>query len=226
MLESLSPIDVALIKKIGGNGSSYTLPIANETTLGGVKPVAKTAEMTQPVGVDGDGGLWAPPGSGGSGETIIGEETVLASGTIASGTAKNSKTTTGITLSELRKWKQFTFEIRSQGQTTYWSVGFLDSSGIIHNLCRVQNSNIKFQVEWADSAKSIVRVFYGMGTGYEYNTADINERVTMSNQPPMYKQAQYGKITASDDEELNITHFDDLTVDSLWRLKGVLKYGT
>lgn len=65
MLESLSPIDVALIKKIGGNGSSYTLPIASETTLGGVKPVTKTDAMTQSVGVDSDGGLWTAEASGG-----------------------------------------------------------------------------------------------------------------------------------------------------------------
>lgn len=67
MLESLSPIDVALIKKIGGNGSSYTLPIASATQLGGVKPVTKTSDMTQSVGVDETGALWTPPGSGGSG---------------------------------------------------------------------------------------------------------------------------------------------------------------
>ena len=62
MLKSLSPIDVALIKKIGGNGSSYTLPIASETTLGGVKPVTKTDTMTQAVGVDAGGALWTAPG--------------------------------------------------------------------------------------------------------------------------------------------------------------------
>ena len=65
MLESLSPIDVALIKKIGGNGSSYTLPIASPTVLGGVKPVAKTDAMTQSVGVDEAGGLWTAEASGG-----------------------------------------------------------------------------------------------------------------------------------------------------------------
>lgn len=58
MLKSLSPIDVALIKKIGGNGSSYTLPVASSTQLGGVRPVAKTDDMTQAVGVDEAGGLW------------------------------------------------------------------------------------------------------------------------------------------------------------------------
>ena len=64
MLKSLSPIDVALIKKIGGsgNGSSYTLPIASSTQLGGVQPVAKTDTMTQSVGVDENGGLWTAPG--------------------------------------------------------------------------------------------------------------------------------------------------------------------
>ena len=46
MLKSLSPIDVALIKKIGGNGSSYTLPIACSAVLGGVQPVSKTDAMT------------------------------------------------------------------------------------------------------------------------------------------------------------------------------------
>lgn len=44
----------------GGSGSNYTLPIANATTLGGVKPEAKTDTMNQPVGVDANGRLYAP----------------------------------------------------------------------------------------------------------------------------------------------------------------------
>ena len=51
----------------GTGGSSYTLPIANATTLGGVKPVSKTSEMTQAVGIDGEGRLYTKPGTGGSG---------------------------------------------------------------------------------------------------------------------------------------------------------------
>ena len=43
-----------------GGGGSYTLPIANATTLGGVKPEAKTDVMNQPVGVDANGRLYAP----------------------------------------------------------------------------------------------------------------------------------------------------------------------
>ena len=49
----------------GDPGASYTLPIASSTVLGGVQPVAKTDAMTQSVGVDAAGALWAPPGSGG-----------------------------------------------------------------------------------------------------------------------------------------------------------------
>ena len=75
MLKSLSPIDVALIKKIGGNGSSYTLPIASSTALGGVQPADKTDAMTQSVGVDEAGGLWTVPGSGGGSGGY--EDTVL-----------------------------------------------------------------------------------------------------------------------------------------------------
>lgn len=45
-----------------GGGPAYELPIASATQLGGVKPVAKTGEMTQAVGVDNAGGLWALPG--------------------------------------------------------------------------------------------------------------------------------------------------------------------
>lgn len=42
----------------------YTLPVASSTTLGGVRPVAKTTDMTQQVGVDANGALYTFPGSG------------------------------------------------------------------------------------------------------------------------------------------------------------------
>ena len=52
---------------VQGAGGSYTLPVASSTTLGGVKPVAKTSSMTQEVGVDASGALYTEPGSGGGG---------------------------------------------------------------------------------------------------------------------------------------------------------------
>lgn len=47
--------------------AAYSLPVANASTLGGVKPVAKTEDMTQAVGVDALGALFTAPGSGGGG---------------------------------------------------------------------------------------------------------------------------------------------------------------
>lgn len=41
----------------------YKLPIASPEELGGVKPVAKTEDMVQPVGVDAEGALWVKESS-------------------------------------------------------------------------------------------------------------------------------------------------------------------
>lgn len=63
--------------------SDYILPIATADTLGGVKPTAKSDDMTQSVGVDENGGLWTAPASTGSNdwkllETISLDEDVSA----------------------------------------------------------------------------------------------------------------------------------------------------
>lgn len=47
--------------------TDYVLPVASATTLGGVKPIEKTSEMTQTVGVDADGRLYTTPGDSGTG---------------------------------------------------------------------------------------------------------------------------------------------------------------
>lgn len=44
--------------------NSYTLPVATANTLGGVKPVTKTGDMTQEVGVDNAGKLYVQRGVG------------------------------------------------------------------------------------------------------------------------------------------------------------------
>lgn len=46
------------------------MPVASPNTLGGVKPVAKTDDMTQSVGVDSNGALWTEPSDGGIGEWV------------------------------------------------------------------------------------------------------------------------------------------------------------
>lgn len=86
-----------------GGGSAYELPIASATQLGGVMPVAKTDEMTQAVGVDDAGGLWTKAGGGGGESEFAGTETLLASGTIPSGTEAMSITDSGVTYDEFLK---------------------------------------------------------------------------------------------------------------------------
>lgn len=72
----------------GPAGSIDNLQIASPTTLGGVKPVAKTEDMTQSVGVDEAGGLWALPGGGSGGWEYIGESTPDSQLTFESGKYK------------------------------------------------------------------------------------------------------------------------------------------
>ena len=56
---------------------SYNLPVASEESLGGVKAIPKTAEMTAQVGVDESGALWYKPGTGGTGETTTADEVLF-----------------------------------------------------------------------------------------------------------------------------------------------------
>lgn len=131
----------------GGSGS-YTLPIASETTLGGVKAVAKTDEMTQTVGVDAEGRLFTAAGSGG-GETLTVEETLLASGTITSGdTALNFET--GLTLADLKEWDTFAWRVGST-HSTYYAIKLGNAQ-----IARIQTNAIHAWFKWANKEKTII----------------------------------------------------------------------
>ena len=54
--------------ELSAGDNDYKLPIANNEVLGGVMPIAKTAEMSQGVGVDENGRLFTFPGGSGSSE--------------------------------------------------------------------------------------------------------------------------------------------------------------
>lgn len=56
---------------------SYNLPVASEESLGGVKAILKTDEMTAQVGVDESGALWYKPGTGGTSETPTADEVLF-----------------------------------------------------------------------------------------------------------------------------------------------------
>lgn len=69
----------------GGNGN-YELSVATADTLGGVRPVAKTGAMTQPVGVDTAGRLYTVPCSGGgdgSGSSVTGSDNYIRVSSLA-----------------------------------------------------------------------------------------------------------------------------------------------
>ena len=51
------------------SGSTYTLPVATDTVLGGVKAIAKTSETSE-VAVDSDGKLWATASGSTTGLTL------------------------------------------------------------------------------------------------------------------------------------------------------------
>ncbi len=57
-------------------GNDYTLPVAADDRLGGVRPVTKTEEMTQPVGVDENGKLWIAPIGSGETPAVPGSHTI------------------------------------------------------------------------------------------------------------------------------------------------------
>lgn len=64
--------------------AEYTLPVADSDTLGGVKPVAKTSEMTQDVGVDSDGALYTKPAPPVDSNPTSGSDNPVSSGGVYS----------------------------------------------------------------------------------------------------------------------------------------------
>ena len=164
------------------------------------------------------------PSGGGGGETIIAEETVLASGTIATETEANTFTASGITFGMLRNYKHWTVEFKSASQSTYLAAGYKIGSNK-RFICRLRHRNIKFQCEWLDKEKTIIRVFFVCGSGYGYGVSDISQTTNDSAQASMSKQDQYIIADVADDTVLGFFNHDALTNDILWRVKGVFKYG-
>ena len=164
------------------------------------------------------------PSGGSGGETIIAEETVLASGTIATETEASTFTASGITFGMLRNYKHWTVEFKSASQSTYLAAGYKIGSSMYY-IGRLQARNIKFQFEWLDNEKTIIRVFAVGGSGYGYGVSDISQSTGNSAQASMIKQDQYIIADVADDTVLGFFNYDALTNDILWRVKGVFKYG-
>lgn len=144
----------------GPAGSIDNLPVASATQLGGVKPVAKTDEMTQSVGVDEDGGLWAVPGGSGGGETRTVNETTLATVVLAEG---ETSVDSGITVGDLRRYKVFGYTFINSSSKS--PLQYLRLGGI--KLSYSQGQKGRFLYEWANTDKTAVRGIANIiGSGY------------------------------------------------------------
>lgn len=163
--------------------------------------------------------------SGGGGATIIAEETVLASGTIAAGEAANQYIDTGVTVGDLRQWEYFGFHIINVSSGAYCSftLGATPSQRIAWS----QNSSIAL-FKWVTSDKTVLQ-----NTGYvstnngetkamnnmiaNFGTAGISER----NSSVFYYLASIAGI--ADDTKVCITTNNSPTVDIKWEIRGLIK---
>ena len=174
-------------------------------------PAAKTDEMTQAVGVDEAGGLWALPGGGES--DIVQEQAVLASGTIASGTTAGNWET-GVTVGDLRKWRLFSVSFKSvstQGGPWRFKLGnsIIAYGGIF--ACT-------WLFEWMD--KKTAKLF-SYSNGGVTNTF-FNAWVQSSMQGSSVSH-NIARINDADDAPVYVGSSPDLTGDLQWNVMGVLK---
>ena len=109
--------------ELSAGDNAYELPIANNEVLGGVMPIAKTAEMSQGVGVDENGRLFTFP-SGNSSTNSYTNIRIdkLASGTIKSGTTANTAIETGVSYDVLREYDMFEICMYGASDQGTWSI--------------------------------------------------------------------------------------------------------
>ena len=201
----------------GDPGATYTLPIASSTQLGGVQPVAKTDAMTQAVGVDVEGKLYAPAAAGAGGERIVAQETVLASGVIpADNTGPRALFETGLTLGDLRNWKRFRVQfICASSQYCRMYAGFM--------LDGIAGNRPISMYEWADSEKKFLEIIYVTGA-YGWHT-DIDATYFGRGNGRANRQVMVrSDLMGSDDTPVYVNVYSKIDTDTSWKISGLLKY--
>lgn len=210
---------------------AYSLPVANASTLGGVKPVEKTDEMTQPVGVDSTGALFTIPGGGGGGgeSTYTFEETVLASGTIVAGETPTIRT--GVTIGMLRQYKMFYLYLggASNKALSNWYIRYAKPGESGHSkeksLMRVNGSRAFLIIyHFYDEERKILMPYDGA-------TGNVGEWTTLAGDYSKYGVQPAANMMDSiyvvddtyNDAELFIYPASASEIDVKWRIQGVLK---
>lgn len=152
--------------------AAYNLPVASESELGGVKPISKTDDMTQGVGVDSEGKLWALPGGGSSGGSG-GIPAVTTEGTGAAYTATIPEITelyNGLTISvafhTTNTTHLATFDLNGYGGTRIYTRNLAKS---LNELASISPSSI--------TTENPVQMMYYANRGWiidQYSTVSVS----------------------------------------------------
>ena len=194
--------------------SGYTLPVANETMLGGVKAAAKTDEMSQEVGVDADGKLWVLPG----GNAIVSPGWVtLGTGVMPNGEAGKTITDTGILYSALNEYEHIDIAvygtmnvggawnlITTGGTAAYQMFKFATKSGGRMIL------NKRAKGIWDFSNQSAMNIT--PSTGFITGNAYLTINPTSTHQEHLFSTNGIG------DKTIKLMHDEDLTGDITWKV--------
>lgn len=161
-------------------------------------------------------------GSGGGGSSLgTAEETLLASGTLANGTAASTITNTGLTLGDLRAWKVFLVAFKA-GQETYFSLACPDAT--TNRFLYHSNKNVLGICEWLDDARTVARVYYNRnGSGSEYSAKYVGVSRATTTQNQMDVWGYFAFSDGADTSAVNIYNYAALTADVTWQIKGVIK---
>ena len=120
------------------------LPNPNALTFTG--EVSATYDGSAPMSVE----IPSGGGSGGSGSM---QETVLASGVVATGTAKWHKENTGLTVADLQEWKLWGFVCLASSQNTTFGINFGNSTVV-----KVASTGCKVILSWFDDDHNAINV--------------------------------------------------------------------
>lgn len=156
--------------------------------------------------------------SGSTADIMTVSETILASGTIAGGSAAVTMTDTGLTVDELRKWKIFVFGVT--GAKDYYGLVIGDVS-YINRLCWEQSTTMQVHFEWLDTAQTTLRLYVCHGGGYSNLATNVGFLVGGADN--MYVKNFYGKV--AENGKVSVLHYSELESDTKWTIKGILRYG-
>lgn len=217
------------------SGELYELPTATEDTLGGVKPVSKTDEMTQKVGVDEDGALWTKESKTyGSSNGGTYAETQLYSGSLGIDYVNGTVISTGVTLSKLREYKMFAIRFKGTSDTALNNTRLILNGSKSSNttLDLIATSGYEAVFEWVDSEKTVLRPVQ-IYSGQAKNASDIGTNFIRQSSAGNRLATGSGTMSQvfgwclindfADTDELTIVSYSIPTIDYNWEIRGLIK---